>query len=67
MPATHGDLIRILTARWLGLPAVAGAHPARRTASIGRRAMYDARPSLLERDFSPAYDVLSAPGRSPRR
>ncbi|MFE7171630.1 histidine phosphatase family protein [Streptomyces sp. NPDC057616] len=55
---THGNFIRILTARWLGLPAGAGAHLALRTASIGRLAVYDARPSLLGWNFTPASDVL---------
>ncbi|MGY6019691.1 histidine phosphatase family protein [Streptomyces spinosirectus] len=54
---THGNLIRILTARWLGLPAGAGAHLALRTASIGRLAVYDTRPSLLGWNFTPASDV----------
>ncbi|MEU6091664.1 histidine phosphatase family protein [Streptomyces sp. NPDC047085] len=63
---THGNLIRILTARWLGLPAGAGAHLALRTASIGRLAMYDARPSLLGWNFSPAFDVLPVPAPQTR-
>lgn len=64
---THGNLIRVLTARWLGLPASTGARLALRTASLGRLAVYDDRPSLLGWDFSPAFDVLpvSAPPAGP--
>ncbi|MFE0516438.1 histidine phosphatase family protein [Streptomyces sp. NPDC058964] len=58
---THGNLIRILTARWLGLPAAAGAQLALRTASVGRLAVYDARPSLLGWNFSPAFDAVPLP------
>ncbi|MFF3358254.1 histidine phosphatase family protein [Streptomyces sp. NPDC002917] len=53
---SHGNLIRLMTARWLGLSAAAGAHLALRTASIGRLAHYDGRPSLLGWNFSPAFD-----------
>lgn len=53
---SHGNLIRVMTARWLGLPAAAGAHLALRTASIGRLAHYDGRPSLLGWNFSPSFD-----------
>ncbi|MGW0086868.1 histidine phosphatase family protein [Streptomyces sp. NPDC003393] len=54
---SHGNLIRLLTARWLGLSAAAGAHLALRTASIGRLAHYDGRPSLLGWNFSPSFDA----------
>ncbi|WP_051370479.1 histidine phosphatase family protein [Streptomyces sp. 142MFCol3.1] len=53
---SHGNLIRLMTARWLGLSAAAGAHLALRTASIGRLAQYDGRPSLLGWNFSPSFD-----------
>ncbi|MHB9856254.1 histidine phosphatase family protein [Streptomyces krungchingensis] len=53
---SHGNLIRLMTARWLGLSAAAGAHLALRTASIGRLARYDGRPSLLGWNFSPSFD-----------
>jgi broad specificity phosphatase PhoE len=54
---SHGNFIRILTARWLDLPASAGALLALRTASISRLADYDGRPSLLGWNFSPAFDA----------
>jgi probable phosphoglycerate mutase len=53
---SHGNLIRLMTARWLGLSAAAGAHLALRTASLGRLAHYDGRPSLLGWNFSPSFD-----------
>ncbi|MFC9091267.1 histidine phosphatase family protein [Streptomyces sp. NPDC048231] len=53
---SHGNLIRLMTVRWLGLSAAAGAHLALRTASIGRLAHYDGRPSLLGWNFSPSFD-----------
>ncbi|MGI5144720.1 MULTISPECIES: histidine phosphatase family protein [unclassified Streptomyces] len=61
---SHGNLIRLITARWLALPAAAAAHLALRTASLGRLAHYDERPSLLGWNFSPAFDAAALP-RSP--
>lgn len=58
---SHGNLIRLMTARWLGLPAAAAAHLALRTASIGRLAHYDGRPSLLGWNFSPSFDAPALP------
>ncbi|MFJ7967281.1 histidine phosphatase family protein [Streptomyces sp. NPDC096324] len=58
---THGNLIRVLTVRWLGLPGAAGANLALCTAPIGRLALYDARPSLLGWNFSPTFDMPLAP------
>ncbi|MET8957492.1 histidine phosphatase family protein [Streptomyces sp. NPDC004533] len=58
---SHGNLIRLMTARWLGLPATAAAHLALRTAAIGRLAHYDGRPSLLGWNFSPAFDAPALP------
>ncbi|MFI6495350.1 histidine phosphatase family protein [Streptomyces sp. NPDC050564] len=43
---SHGTLIRLMTARWLGLSAAAGVDLALRTASIGRLPQYDGQPSL---------------------
>lgn len=37
VPLTHGNLIRTLTARWLGLPAAAGAHHAATSSSAPRQ------------------------------
>lgn len=61
---SHGNLIRLMTARWLGLSAVAGAHLALRTASIARLACYDGRPSLLGWNFSPSFDAPPPPAGS---
>lgn len=65
---SHGNFIRVMTARWLGLPAATGAHLALRTASISRLAIYDGRPALLGWNLSPAFDgctMAPAPGDDP--
>jgi broad specificity phosphatase PhoE len=56
---SHGSFIRVMTARWLGLPAATGAHLALRTASISRLVIYDGRPALPGWNLSPAFDGCS--------
>ncbi|MEU1598703.1 histidine phosphatase family protein [Streptomyces sp. NPDC005708] len=59
---SHGNFIRILAARWVGLPTTVAAYLALRTASVGRLGDHDGRPSLLGWNFSPTFDTLSPGG-----